>query len=218
MIRKVAGIYFSPVGGTASMIETLAARIASGLNECSPEGITTESYDLLSMEDAELQFDEETIAVIGMPVYVGKAPLPGIDSLNRIRANGTMAVIAVSYGGRTYGNALYELQHHAEENGFKVIGAGAFGIRYKNRGIFHRSPAGKMDSDRMNSFCNAAAAKIRRLAGCEIDGLRIKPAPVEVAGKMPVHRISKLSPRAAAAAQGVLERLSLIHRESEWYL
>ena len=37
-----------------------------------------------------------------------------------------MPLVSVSYGGRSYGNALFELQHYAEDAGFKVIGAGAF--------------------------------------------------------------------------------------------
>jgi len=64
----------------------------------------------------------------------------------------------------------------------------------------------------------AATDKIKRLAGCEIEELKIKPAPLEVSGKMPVHKISRFSPKAAAAAQKVIEKITLMKRKSEWFL
>ena len=75
-----------------------------------------------------------------------------------------------------------------------------------------------MDTAAMTEFGRAASGKIRRLGGCDIEGLRIKPAPLEVKGRKPVHRISRISPKAAAMAQDVLERLSFIRKNSEWFL
>ena len=218
MIRKVVGIHFSPVGGTAGMTDRLTQQLADILRDCSPFPVTTESYELLRLGDDTITLDDETVAVIGMPVYVGKAPLPALNALRKISASGTLAVAFVSYGARTYGNALYELQHHAEEQGFKIVGAGAFSVRYRTRGLRPLPGQYTGDSRSVEQFANAAAAKIRRLGGCEIEGLRIKPAPLEVAGRLPVHRISRISPRAAAAAQAVLQRLAFSRRESEWFL
>ena len=174
MIRRVVGIHFSPAGGTADMTDRLTDQLADIFRNCSPEMITTETYELLRLGDEAVDFDDETVAVIGMPVYVGKVPLPALYALKKIRANGSVAVAVVSYGARTYGNALYELQHHAEEQGFKVIGAGAFSVKYKRHGL--RSVPGEYSGDResVEQFGKAAAAKIRRLGGCEIEGLRIK--------------------------------------------
>ena len=218
MIRRVVAIHFSPVGGTAGMTDRLAENLASVLGDFCPEPVTTETYELMRLGDQDIVLDDETVAVIGMPVYVGKVPLPALSALRKIRANGAVAVAAVSYGARTYGNALYELQHHAEEQGFRIVGAGAFSVRYRGKG--NRTVKARYigDEEAVDKFGAAAAAKIKRLAGSEIEGLRIKPAPLEVDGHLPIHRISRLSPRAAAAAQGILERIALRHRESEWYL
>jgi hypothetical protein len=218
MIRRIVGIHFSPIGGTARMTDRLTAQLADLLKEYAPDGITTETYELMGMNPGTVELDDETVAVIGMPVYVGKAPLPALNALRKINASGTLAVAFVSYGARTYGNALYELQHHAEEQGFRIVGAGAFSVRYRTRGLRPLPGQYTGDSHSVEQFANAAAAKIRRLGGCEIEGLRIKPAPLEVAGRLPVHRISRISPRAAAAAQAVLQRLAFSHRESEWFL
>ena len=218
MIRKVVGLYFSPAGGTEKMTEAIARDVAGVLNECSPEDVSLSLYDLLGQDDIDAELDDETVAVIGMPVNMGKIPLPAARALAGINAAGAMALTAVSYGGRSYGNALYELRHCAEETGLRVIGAGAFLISYQALRGSQRSAGPAMDTASMKEFSSAASAKIKRLSGCDIEGLKIKPMPVEVSGRMPVHKISRVSPKAAAAAQRICERLSLIRRKSEWFL
>lgn len=216
MIKKIIGIYFSPVGGTAQMTRRLVSQMASLLGECSPEEITTECCDIKNVKAAG--FGDETIAVIAMPAYIGKLPLPGIEALRDISGGKAMSIAVVSYGGRSYGNALFELRDLAEECGFTVIGAGAFAISYMAARGTSRSSAPAMDTAALSEFGKAASAKIRRLGGCEIEGLKIKPAPLEVKGKKPVHKISRISPSAAAIAQTLLERLSFRRKSSEWFL
>ena len=200
------------------MTQMLTEQLAEILRQDSPEDITTESYELLKMGPESVKLDDETVAVIGMPVYVGKVPLPAVSLLGKFIPNGAVAIDAVSYGARTYGNALYELQHFSENMGFKVVGAGAFSVSYNKSSGRNGVTEHTGDVKSLREFGTAAAAKIRRLAGSEIEGLRIKPAPLEVAGRLPIHRISKLSPRAAAAAQDVLERICVRRKASEWYL
>ena len=217
MIRKVIGIYYSPVGGTEIMTRTLTRKIGEILDDCSPLDVSIECFDMLK-EQNNIAFDDETVAVIGMPVYVGKIPLPAAAALRGIEGNGAMTLAAVSYGGRKYGNALFELKRLAEERGFKAVGAGAFMISYMASRGSARSAAPAIDTAALSEFCNAASEKIKRLAGCEIEELKIRPVPVEVSGRMPVHKISRISPKAAAVAQGVFNRLSVMRRKSEWFL
>ena len=217
MIRKVIGIYYSPAGGTEIMTRTLARKIGEILDDCSPLDVSIECFDMLR-EQNNIVFDDETVAVIGMPVYVGKIPLPAAAALRGIEGNGAMTLAAVSYGGRKYGNALFELKRLAEERGFKAVGAGAFMISYIASRGSARSAAPAIDTAALSEFCNAASEKIKRLAGCEIEELKIRPVPVEVSGRMPVHKISRISPKAAAVAQGVFNRLSVMRRKSEWFL
>jgi hypothetical protein len=75
-----------------------------------------------------------------------------------------------------------------------------------------------VDTEALSDFSKAASEKIKRLAGCEIEELKIKPMPVEVNGRMPVHKISRISPKAAAVAQEVFNRMSVLRRRSEWFL
>ena len=218
MIRRIAAIYYSPVGGTERMTRALAEDIANRLNECSPEDIGVDYFDLRKEEDGSIVLDDETVAIIGMPVYVGKLPLPGARALRRMDANGAMSVAAVSFGGRSYGNALYELRSCAEDQNFRIVGAGGFIISYRAVRGSARSAAPAVDMRALFEFSKAVSAKIMRLSGCEIDGLKVKPAPVEVNGRMPVHKISRISPKAAETAQEILEIINRRRRKSEWFL
>lgn len=218
MIRKVVGIYYSPAGGTKIMTETLARKVGAILDESSPFDVSVKCYNMLRNQDDSIVIDEETVAVIGMPVYVGKVPLPAAEALRSIEGNGAMTLAAVSYGGRKYGNALFELKRLAEECGFKAIGAGAFMISYMARRGSATSSAPAIDLEALLDFGKAASEKIKRLSGSEIEELKIKPMPVEVNGRMPVHKISRISPHAAAVAQDVFNKISVLRRRSEWFL
>lgn len=217
MIRKVIGIYYSPAGGTELMTETLAREIGAILDACSPLDVSVECYDMLKAQNG-ITFNDETVAVIGMPVYVGKIPLPAAAAMRKIAGNGAMTLAAVSYGGRKYGNALFELKRLTEECGFRAIGAGAFMISYMAMRGSSRGSSPTLDVEALSAFGKASSEKIKRLAGCEIEELKIKPMPVEVSGRMPVHKISRISPKAAAVAQEVFNRLSVMRRRSEWFL
>ena len=218
MIRKVVGIYYSPAGGTELMTRTLARKIGAILDDCSPLDVSVECHDMLKEQIDSLVFDDETVAVIGMPVYVGKIPLPAATALRKTAGAGAMTLAVVSYGGRKYGNALFELKRLSEECGFKAIGAGAFMISYMARRGSSRGSAPVIDLESLSDFGKAASEKIKRLAGCEIEELKIKPMPVEVNGRMPIHKISRISPKAAAVAQDIFNKLSVLRRRSEWFL
>lgn len=200
------------------MTETLARKVGAILDECSPLDVSVECYNMLQYQGDSVVLDDETVAVIGMPVYVGKIPLPAAAALRNITGNGAMTLAVVSYGGRKYGNALFELKRLTEECGFKAIGAGAFMISYMAARGSSRSSEPAIDSEALADFGKAASEKIKRLAGSEIEELRIKPMPVEVSGRMPVHKISRISPKAAAIAQGVFNKISVLRRKSEWFL
>lgn len=218
MIRRVTGLYYSPAGGTAAMTERLVRQIGAILEAYSPVDICVECHDMLKEDSGSFALDDETVAVIGMPVYVGKIPLPAARALSGIEGSGAIALTAVSYGGRSYGNALFELKRVAEDCGFRPVGAGAFMISYMAARGSSRMSAPLLDVEAIYEFGKAASEKIKRLSGSEIEELRIKPMPVEVGGRMPVHMISRISPKAAAIAQSIFNKISVTRRQSEWFL
>ncbi len=214
MIKRVVGLYFSSQGRTASITRLLAQEITEKINEECVEKASWKCIDINNEDAKNLTFDDETVAIIGMPVYVGKIPLQGLKAIKKICGNGTMTIVLVSYGTKSYGNALYELHHFSEDQGFKVIGAAAFPTKGDGNIACRRLK----EVGAVKAFVDAASNKLRRLSGCTIEGLRIKPAPLHIDGNLPVHRISRLSPKAAEAAQKVFEKISNSERDTEWYL
>lgn len=217
MIRKVVGIYYSPEGGTAKMAEMLSDDIAMRLREHCPDEIETLCCNIEDISELP-ELGPETVVLIAMPVYMGKIPLPGIKAMRNIAGESAMTLALVSYSGRSFGNALYELKEYASDRGFEPIGAGAFAISYGAVRGSARPGSLAMDTEALSDFGKASTAKIMRLGGCDIDGLRIKPAPLEVKGNMPWHGISRLSPKAAELAQGLMDMITFRRKESEWFL
>lgn len=218
MIKKVIGLYYSPIGGTKMMTEKIARDLAGKLCDYSPEKVCFDCYDLEDDTVSGLDLSDENIVVIGVPVYMGKIPLPAAKAIRRIKGDDVMTLVSVSYGGRSYGNALFELQHCAEDAGFKVIGAGAFMVFCKVLLSERKFKSPAIDIAALAEFEEAASSKIKRLAGSEVKTLKIKPAPVEAPGHMPVHLVSRYSTAAAATAQRVCEMLSMRKSRSEWFL
>lgn len=217
MIKRVVGLHFSPKGGTAKITEQIAKEIANNLNQESAMEVSGECYDMLAFGQVPPHFDEETVVVIGMPVNVGKIPLPALKMLRSIEGNTAMTIAIVSYGGRSYGNALYELYNCVEDRGFVVVGAGAFIARHgRKEGNLPRPDVRDLADIRL--FSKHTSNKLMRLAGSSIEGLKIKPAPLSLSGRMPVHRISKISPKAAAVAEITIERANLKRKDPEWFL
>ena len=217
MIKRVVGLHFSPRGGTAKITEQIVKEVVNNLQPESVEDITGACYDMLSYGTVPPHFDEETIAIIGMPVNVGKIPLPALKMLRNISGSGALTVTLVSYGGRTYGNALYELYNCVSDQGFVVVGAGAFIARHGHKeGSLPRPDV--QDLADIREFCKHTSNKLLRLSGSTIEGLRIKPAPLSLAGRMPIHRVSKISPKAAAIAEITIERANLKRKDPEWFL
>ena len=216
MIRKVVGLYYSPAGGTARMTERLADEIAARLSEACPEKIVSECKSIKKADASDL--GRESLVIIAVPVYVGKAPVSAVRALKKLDGCEAVTLTLVSYSGRSFGNALYEVSHYAEQRCFEVIGAGAIAISYGSRLRKDADRTFKMDTKSLSDYAKAASAKILRLGGCDIDGLRVKAAPLEVDGRLPVHRISKIMPSAAALAQGILDSIPIRRKESQWFL
>ena len=218
MIRKIIGLYYSPIGGTRLMTEKLARDLAGKLDGYSPDKVGFSCFDLTDKSTLDIDIDDECIAVIATPVYLGKIPLPAAKAIMDLKGKGAMTIVSVSFGGYSYGNALFELLHYAEAAGFSVIGAAAFSIFCKTLLREGDFTAPGIDDTSISKFEDAASGKIKRLSGSEIEGLKIKPAPVVAPGRMPVHFVSRYSTEAAALAQRIFEKLSIRKNGSEWFL
>lgn len=111
-------IYFSPTHSSGKT----AKAIASGMGEPRRKIV-----DLtLDEKTDDILVGEGELAVICVPVYAGRVAPVAAERLSRLKADGTPAVIAVSYGNRDYDDALVELYDIAVAAGFKPVAAGAF--------------------------------------------------------------------------------------------
>jgi len=132
-IKKIRNIYFSPNGTTAEVARTIADRF--------DEPCMT--LDLIrSPLRKELTIDPDTLAIVSMPVYAGRLPVPAAEMLKHLRGNGTAVIAAAVYGNRAYDDALLELKDILTEQGFIVISAGAFVAEHS---IFPKIAAGRPD-------------------------------------------------------------------------
>ncbi|MBQ0004908.1 MAG: hypothetical protein KBS68_03490 [Clostridiales bacterium] len=208
MIKKVIGLYFSPVEESIQVIESIAEEVAAKLNEEDCCDVHCEFYDFgaILMNDGMI-FDNESIVVIGAPAVNGKIPMPCLKLMQLLEGNDTMAIVVVTYAGTTYGRALKDLYTFTEMRGFKVISAAAFVARVEIGGVWKKvieSRPDARDFDMMTTFGKISGRKIRRLGGCDVELMQVKPAPLTIGrGKRTV----------AIAVVGRIKR-----KEPEWFI
>lgn len=118
MIKSVHMLYFSPTGGTKKIVKAVGKTLGYPLQE----------HDMtLPVNRTEgLELAEDELLLVGVPVYAGRVPELAANYLQRVRGNFSKVVFIVVYGNRAYEDALLELKHILEGNGFKGIAAGAF--------------------------------------------------------------------------------------------
>lgn len=115
-ISKVHLIYFSPTFTSKQVGEAIVRGTKKKV-----AAITN-----LTLRASEVNVDEQTLAVIVVPVYGGKVAPLAMERLQGIRTSGAPAVLVVVYGNRAYEKALVELDAFASARGFKVIAGGTF--------------------------------------------------------------------------------------------
>ena len=112
---KIHQVVFSPTGGTRFVSDCV----------CKGFGHDTVLTDLCVPEDSVQlpEILEDDIAVIAMPVFVGRVPSLAVNRLGHIVGNNARCVIVAVYGNRAYDDALLEMYDVATCNGFRVIAA-----------------------------------------------------------------------------------------------
>ena len=193
MIKEVTGLYFSPSGETAKITKKITREVAARLNEICIGEIGFSFVDFLRDDlDQRKEFNDETVVVIGMPVYSGRIPGPCAEILQKLKGEGTLTIVIVSYGNNSYGDSLFELYTRAQERGFCVISAGAF---VSQHAIFKKIAEERPDAfdlEKIIEFSGISANKVKRLAGTEISALKAKPAPLDIKGSMPTKKPTRV--------------------------
>ena len=58
------------------------------------------------MDFSRISLDKEDICIVAVPSFGGRVPAIAAERLERIRANGAMAILVVVYGNRAYDDTL----------------------------------------------------------------------------------------------------------------
>lgn len=186
MIKRVVGFYFSPSGNTARITKEVVSGIANNLSDTCIDEIPVTYYDMLSDPPrTRIELDQETIAVIGMPCYTGRIPLPCLKMLKKLRGNGAYTIALVVYGNSSYGDSLYELCTFAEEQEFVVIGACTFIAAHHMFPTIGEARPDADDFEMIDLFAQMASSKLRRFTQTTIDHFKSIPAPLEIKGSLP---------------------------------
>ena len=115
--KNTALVYFSATYTTRKVMKTLTEQLAWNITR----------YDITqSSPEKDVIIGNNDLLVIGAPVYAGRIPAIALKAFNKFKGDNTPAVIVCVYGNRDYDDALLELKDLVENNGFKVISAGAF--------------------------------------------------------------------------------------------
>ena len=105
-IKRVCALYFSATGNTEKTVATFAETLAEQL------GVPWERLPFTKPAERErdYMFADTDLVVVGTPTYAGKLPnkiLPDLKA--RLHGNGALAAAIVTFGNRSYDNALAEL-------------------------------------------------------------------------------------------------------------
>lgn len=118
-IESAKILFFSPTGTS----KKVAKAIVSGFTPT-----LTEIFDITSLESRTqpINFAENELLIIAVPVYMGRVPAVLGDYWGLIRASNTPTVCVVVYGNRAYEDALLELKNIAIKCGCIPIAGAAY--------------------------------------------------------------------------------------------
>ncbi len=117
-MKSLSMIYYSPTGATQKIVREIGRYL--GLKLISESNIADNNTESI------IQINNNSLTIIGMPVYGGRLPITAIETLKKLQSNQSPVVIVVVYGNREYDDALLELKEIASNCGFKMIAGAAF--------------------------------------------------------------------------------------------
>lgn len=174
-MNRVIAVYFSPTGISKKVAEEIAHCAANELEV----PFAVYDFTLPEAQEDEMDFGRSDLVVFGTPVYAGRVPNKILPEIRRMfRGNDALAVPVVTFGNRSYDNALIELRNELEAKGFHTIAGGAFAAEH----VFSEKLAeGRPDHEDMKmirAFGKDIADKAARLEQ--------PPGPIKVKGIEPV--------------------------------
>lgn len=194
-IKSVTAAFFSPTGNAKKIVTRIAQEIAAR------EGLTVQKIDFtppaIRNEDGSrganpvYTFLPGDLVIFGTPVYAGRIPnkiLPAFQTL--FEGNGALAVPVVTFGNRSYDNALIEMCMELEKHGFHTVAGAAFVSEHVFSNRLAPGRPDESDMEEIRQFAAHVADKIGAIApaaeGEGQDGMAQVPVPVKVKGEDPI--------------------------------
>ena len=114
---KTKLVYFSATHTTEKLVNAVAKGI----------GAEAEAFNFTKLKapPALPIFEKDDLAVIGIPVYVGRIPRFTLPYLKQLQGNGAKVVLVAVYGNRHYDDCLIEMEDMMREQGFVPVAAAA---------------------------------------------------------------------------------------------
>lgn len=163
MINRLVCIYFSATDTTRQYVKALSESF---------EAPVTESINLADNIDAPIrEFAPGDLLILAAPVYGGRLPVRASLWFKQLRGKGAKAIAVTVFGNRNYDDALLEMTDILSDNGFIVIGAGAFVAQHS---IFPKVAASRPDSDDIQQLNIFASQCKDALSGNHTGKLAIK--------------------------------------------
>ena len=182
-LKGIAAVFFSPTGNTRKAVVEIADVIARR------EGIAVREIDftLPGAREEVRKFEAGELIIFGTPVYAGRIPnkiLPAVQTL--FEGNGALAVPVVTFGNRSFDNALIELRIELEQHGFHTVAGAAFVAEHVFSNKLAAGRPDEKDLELIRRFAGDVAEKIKGLEEGPLDGMAEIPAPAAVKGIEPV--------------------------------
>ena len=182
-LKGIAAVFFSPTGNTRKAVVEIADVIARG------EGIAVREIDftLPGAREEVRKFEAGELVIFGTPVYAGRIPnkiLPAVQTL--FEGNGALAVPVVTFGNRSFDNALIELRNELEQHGFHTVAGAAFVAEHVFSNKLAAGRPDEKDLELIRRFAGDVAEKIKGFEEGPLDGMAEIPAPAAVKGIEPV--------------------------------
>lgn len=149
-IERVWGVWFSPTGSTETLVRAAADSLAGVLDV----PVSYRSLNTPVQRQEPLCLGPQELLIVGGPTYAGKLPnkiMPAFREL--LRGEKTPAVAVVTFGNRSFDNALAELGAILSEKGFEIVGAAACAAEHAMARSLAAGRPDAEDLDRMTRFC-----------------------------------------------------------------
>ena len=173
-------LLFSPTGGTKKVSEII-------INEFSQQPIIIDLTDN-KFDFGKTEINSSDFVFAAVPSYAGRVPEPAVRRIEKIKGNGSKAVLICVFGNREYEDTLIELYDVLSNNGFNVIAAVSAVAQHS---IVKEIASNRPDEKDCMELCEFAV-KIKRKLEMGID---TKP---DIPGNRPYKQVSssKLIPYA----------------------